>query len=91
VLTKKGATFRLAVASDDSAVVYVNGELVDEDPEEDHEFQYWNREVEVPAKRLRPGKNVVAVLVKNKQGSSDLYLDMELTAQVPEEKAPPKK
>jgi hypothetical protein len=71
------------VASDDSAIVYVNGVLVDQDPEEDHEFRYWNRDVAVPAKHFKPGRNVLAVLVKNKPGSSDLYLDMEVSARVP--------
>jgi hypothetical protein len=83
VLAKPGAFFRLAVASDDSAVVHINGMLVDQDPEGDHEYSYWNREVELPAKFLRTGKNVVAVLVNNKQGSSDAFLDLEITAQVP--------
>src|SRR5262249_11423410 len=80
LLTRKGTTFRLGVASDDTAVVYLNGELLDEDPENDHEFSYWNRDVEIPAKRLKAGKNVIAVLVKNKAGSSDLYMDLEVTA-----------
>jgi hypothetical protein len=82
LLAQKGATFHLAVASDDSAEVYLNGVLVDKDPEADHEFRYWNREVELPATALRPGRNVIAVLVKNKPNSSDIYLDLELTAQV---------
>ena len=30
-----------------------------------------------------PGKNLIAVMVKNHQGSHDLYLDLELTAQYP--------
>jgi hypothetical protein len=80
LLRRKGVTFRLCVASDDSALVYLNGVLVDRDPVEDHEFAYWNRDVEVPAKHFRPGRNVLAVYVKNRQGSSDLYLDMEVSA-----------
>jgi hypothetical protein len=83
LLTQKGVTFRLCVASDDSAVVYLNGVLVDQDPEADHEFTYWNRDVEVNVKHFKPGRNVIAVLVKNRKGSSDLYLDMEVSAQVP--------
>lgn len=83
LLDQKGATFRLSVASDDSAVVYLNGELADDDPEADHEFKYWNREIDLAARQLKPGKNVVAVLVRNKAGSSDLYLDLEIAAQVP--------
>jgi hypothetical protein len=83
LLKQKGATFRLCVASDDSAVVYLNGQEIDRDPQEDHEFAYWNREIEVPAEKLRSGGNVLAVLVKNHPGSSDLYFDLEVTADVP--------
>jgi len=39
--------------------------------------------VELQPKLFKPGRNVIAVRVKNKQGSSDLYLDLELTAQIP--------
>lgn len=91
LLTEKGVIFRLALASDDNAVVYVNGEVVDADPEPDHEFSYWNRDVELPAKRFKAGRNVIAVLVGNKAGSSDLYLDLELSAQIPVPKTPAKK
>ncbi len=83
LLAQKGVTFRLCVASDDSAVVYLNGQEADKDPEADHEFQYWNRDVELPLKALKPGRNLIAVLVKNRKGSSDLYLDLELSADVP--------
>jgi hypothetical protein len=83
LLAQKDAVFRLGIASDDHAVVYLNGVLADKDPVDDHEFAYWNREVEVPVKNLRPGRNVIAALVKNKPASSDLYLDMEFVAQVP--------
>ena len=93
LLRHKGVTFRLCVASDDSALVYLNGVLVDRDPVEDHEFAYWNRDVEVPAKHFRAGRNVLAVYVKNRQGSSDLYLDMEVTAsyELPRQAAAKKK
>lgn len=90
LLKQKGAVVRLNVASDDSAVVYLNGVLVDQDPEADHEFMYWNRDVELDVKHCKPGRNVIAVLVKNKKASSDLYLDMEVAVQVPLPK-PPKK
>lgn len=83
LLNQKGVMFRVAVASDDSATVYLNGQLLDQDPEEDHEFAYWNRDLEFPAKAFRAGTNVLAVLVKNKPASSDLYLDMEISAAVP--------
>src|SRR5262249_6218362 len=81
LLNHKGVTFRMGVASDDSALVYVNGALVDRDPVEDHEFAYWNREIELQPKELKAGRNVIAVFVKNHQGSSDIYLDMEVSAQ----------
>jgi len=83
LLEKKGVTFKLGVASDDTAVVYLNGKMVDKDPEDDHEFQYWNRDIEVPIKAFKPGKNLIAIHVKNKAGSSDLYMDAELTALIP--------
>lgn len=83
LLSQKNISFHMRVASDDSAEVYLNGNPIDRDPAEDHEFSYWNREEEVAAKHFKPGRNVIAVLVKNKPGSSDLYLDMEVTARVP--------
>jgi hypothetical protein len=82
LLEKKGVAFRLSVASDDSATVYVNGVAVDKD-DADHEFAYWNRDVELGPKVFKPGKNMIAVLVRNKAASSDLYMDMELVAMVP--------
>jgi hypothetical protein len=89
LLAQKGVTFRLRVASDDHADVYLNGELADKDPEEDHEFAYWNRDVEVQLKQVKSGRNVVAVFVKNHAGSSDIYLDMEIAAEVPLPKKKP--
>src|SRR5262249_52738495 len=71
LLTQKGVLFRVGVASDDSAIVFLNGNLIDKDPEDDHEFTYWNREVELTAQQLKPGRNVLALRVKNKRGSSD--------------------
>lgn len=78
----EGMTFRLRVASDNSAAVYLNGQAADQEVA-DHEFSYWNRDVVIPAALLRPGKNVVAVGVYNTSGSSDAYLDLSLTAEVP--------
>lgn len=83
LLVQKGVTFRIAVASDDSATVFLNGALIDQDPEADHEFTYWNREIELKPALLKPGRNVVAALVKNGAQSSDLYLDMEIAALLP--------
>ena len=87
LLKAPGLRAQLAVASDDSASVYINGELVDRDPEVDHEFKYWNRVVDLDWKHLRSGRNVIAVLVTNKAGSSDLYFDLTLTALVPKPSA----
>ncbi len=87
--SQKGVAFQVRIASDDHADVYVNGEVVDKDPVDDHNFAYWNRDVELPLKHVRSGRNVVAVFVKNHKGSSDIYLDMELTAQVPLPKKKP--
>jgi hypothetical protein len=83
LLQAKGVVFRISVSCDDSATVFVNGTQVDKDPVDDHEFAYWNREVELQPKAFKPGKNVLAVLVKNKAQSSDLYFDLEITANVP--------
>lgn len=83
LLTTKDIVFRIGVASDDNATVYLNGSLLDKDPEPDHEFAYWNREVEIPIKSLKVGPNHIAVLVANKPMSSDIYFDMEFTAQIP--------
>lgn len=83
LLTQKDVTFRIGVASDDNATVYLNGSLLDKDPEPDHEFAYWNREIEIPLKSLKPGQNRIAVLVTNKPASSDLFFDLEFVAQIP--------
>jgi hypothetical protein len=83
LLERKDVVFHLNVASDDTASVFINGKLADKDPADDHDFAYWNREVELPAKAFKPGRNQIAVHVKNHQGSHDLYLDMELVAQYP--------
>ncbi len=90
LLTQKNASFRLSIASDDNAKVYLNGLLVDADPEDDHEFAYWNREIELPLKSLKPGLNLIAARVKNKSGSSDLYFDAELSVNIPIVKKPAK-
>jgi hypothetical protein len=82
VLRQAGAKFQLNIASDDCAVAYLNNVLVDKE-DADHEFAYWNREIELPRKFLKPGRNVLAIRVLNKPGSSDLYLDAELTVSYP--------
>ena len=78
--------FTLQVASDDSATVWINGQQVDKD-EVDHEPLYWNRTIEVAAGVLRKDENVVAARVNNKVGSSDIFLDLQLTSGTAAEKA----
>ncbi len=90
VLNQKGTIIRVAIASDDGATVFLNGEPIDQDDGQ-HEFSYWNREVELPPAKLKPGRNVLAIMVRNQSASSDLYLDVEVAAQVPVPKPPPKK
>jgi hypothetical protein len=83
LLAKKGVTFQLSVASDDSAVLFLNGQPLEQDPAADHEFAYWNHEITLQPKQLRAGRNMIVALVTNKQASSDLYFDLELSAQIP--------
>ena len=69
--------FKLLVASDDSATVWINGQQVDKE-DVDHEPVYWNRMIEVAAGILQKDGNLVAVRVNNKAGSSDIFLDLQL-------------
>ncbi|HBO53054.1 MAG TPA: hypothetical protein DD471_13795 [Planctomycetes bacterium] len=69
--------FKLLVASDDSATVWINGQQVDKE-DVDHEPVYWNRMIEVAAGILQKDGNLVAVRVNNKAGSSALFLDLQL-------------
>jgi hypothetical protein len=70
------------VASDDHALVYLNGVLVDDDSGADHEFEYWNRAVDLPEGSLIEGSNTIAVFVFNTDGSSDVYFDLKLDAEI---------
>jgi len=83
LLNHKGVTFRMGVASRDSAIVYLNGAEVDKDPAEKNVLAYWNREVDVPTKKFKAGRNVIAVFLKSHKDSSHVYLDMEVSAQYP--------
>jgi hypothetical protein len=83
LLKQEGVSFQIHIASDDSAIVFLNDTLVDQDPETDHEFSYWNREILIRREHLKAGRNVLAAQVKNRQGSSDLYFDAEVVAVVP--------
>ena len=71
------------MASDDGATVYLNGRRADADVGTDHEYQYWNRDVELDRSLLLAGRNLLAVEVPNTSGSSDLYLDLRLVAETP--------
>jgi hypothetical protein len=88
LLGRKGTTFQLSVAADNCAHVFINGEAVLDEGEEDHEFSYWNQVVDVESKLLKAGRNVIAVYVPNGGDSSDLYFDLQLVAETP---LPPKK
>jgi hypothetical protein len=88
LLAAKDVTFQLSVAADNCAHVFVNGESVLDEGEEDHEFSYWNQVVDVELKLLTPGRNVIAVFVPNGEASSDLYFDLQIIAETP---LPPKK
>jgi len=83
-----GVKLALLVCSDNSAVVWINGKLVDSDTS-DHEFSYWNQDVEIPAGVLVPGRNVVAVKLNNTQGSTDAVLDLQIESRTIKPKAKP--
>ena len=81
LLARKDLKFELKVASDDSAAISVNGKVVADEPQADHDFSYWNQTIRVPAEVIQVGPNVIAVLVRNTAKSSDLYFDLELSAE----------
>nr|MBC8462189.1 metallophosphoesterase [Deltaproteobacteria bacterium] len=70
------------VASADAAMVYLNGELIDKDPEwngsKGHESAYWNRQVFLKPDAIRQGSNLIAVMLKDHNPSSKTYLDIEV-------------
>lgn len=69
---------QVSVASDNYAIVYVNGVLVDTDPATWHQATYWNRQVSVPTSLLVSGTNVIAVVVMNQDAWA--FFDCQLTA-----------
>lgn len=76
-------SFTLKVASNDAAVVYLNGKMIDEDPlmkvREGHDYDYWNRVREnLPASLLQPGINTITVLLGSDKTTDDGYFDMML-------------
>jgi predicted phosphodiesterase len=70
------------VASDNYAVVYLNGILVDDDSGANHEFAYWNRVIDISPSLLQEGTNTIAVMVYNSAGSSDAYFNLKLEAEI---------
>jgi hypothetical protein len=72
------ATMQVSVASDNYAIVYVNGQVVDSDPSTWHEATYWNRQVTVPTSVLVAGVNVIAVVTKNQDAWA--FFDCQLSA-----------
>lgn len=75
-------SYILRVASNDAALVYINGNLVDKDPAWDipdgHQSGYWNREVKLEPRIFQQGENVIAVVLRNRPGSSNAYFDLKL-------------
>lgn len=76
-------TLTLKIASNDAAVVYLNGRMIDEDPlmkvRDGHDYDYWNRErANIPASLLQPGMNTIMVLLGSDKTTEDGYFDMML-------------
>ncbi len=76
-LAAAGKVFRLRIALDDSAAVWINGKLVDDDKVV-HDAVYWNRGLDIPRGVLVAGRNVVAVRLRNAKGSPDAVLDLQI-------------
>ncbi|GAB1353628.1 hypothetical protein MASR1M12_23640 [Erysipelotrichia bacterium] len=78
----KFKTLRLNVASNNAAVVYINGRLVDQDPamklKDGHDFEYWNRTVDFSSSVLSAGINNIVVFLGCDKSKTDAYLDLEL-------------
>jgi len=68
---------QVSVASDNYALVYVNGQLVDSDPSSWHQATYWNRQVTVPTSIIANGDNVISVVTKNLDQWA--FFDLQLT------------
>jgi len=79
---EKFKTLRLNVASNNAAVVYINGRLVDQDPamklKDGHDFEYWNRTVDFAGTILGKGVNNIVVFLGCDKTKTDAYLDLEL-------------
>jgi hypothetical protein len=68
----------LYVASDNYAMVFLNGILVDDDSGADHEFAYWNSVAVILGDYLLDGTNTIAAYVYNNVSSPDAYFDLKL-------------
>ncbi|MFH0874538.1 MAG: vWA domain-containing protein [archaeon] len=69
----------LNILSDDRAVVYLNGNLIDTDVELSHDGKYWNRHgVNIPSNLFLLGDNVIAAKLTNFEKSAKF--DIELLA-----------
>ncbi|HEY9069221.1 MAG TPA: hypothetical protein VIV61_03135 [Candidatus Ozemobacteraceae bacterium] len=76
-------TLTLKVASNDAAVVYLNGRMIDEDPlmkvKDGHDFDYWNSvRTDIPVTLLKPGINTLMVILGSDKTTSDGYFDLML-------------
>ena len=92
LLTQKGVAFRLCVASDDTRHCLSQWPGIRPGPRGGPRVPVLEPRPGGPSRhRLRPGRNLIAALVKNHVGSSDLYFDLELSAEVPIPKAVVKK
>jgi hypothetical protein len=72
----------LKVGSDNCHQVYLNGIILDDDLGENHEYKYWNSEIDVPINQFNIGENSFAVYVYNSPGSGDVFMDLELEADI---------
>lgn len=76
---KTVSSLKFSIASDNYALVFINGQLVDHDPLTWHEAKYWNRVIDVQPSVLNAGENVIAVLVKNQDDWAFFDLQLEAT------------
>ncbi|UCE39291.1 MAG: DNRLRE domain-containing protein [Thermoplasmata archaeon] len=70
------------VASNNYAMVYLNGILVDDDSGANHEFEYWNRVVTIPGDYLLKGTNTIAAYVYNNVSSLNVFFDLRLDGEI---------
>lgn len=72
----------LKVSSDNAALVYLNGRLVDADPatltQSGHDAEFWNRRVILPPSLLQKGSNRIIAIMRNEKNSRETLFDLEL-------------